>query len=227
MRETFWAIYALAYDTLARLKPYDHMLQDVVNLLALHPHERVLDVGCGTGNLIGHLIKKQVMVAGVDFSGAMLRRAESKYGASETIELKQVDLMRQPLPFPDRAFHAAAVVNVLHALPDPHPALREIVRVVRLGGRVVIATPLPTAAPMRVFATHLSHLRGIRQWLATSAMIPALIWVLFCNLFMLRRSRFFTSDELSVLLLEHGLRVDHKAKTYAGQNNLILAEIVR
>jgi ubiquinone/menaquinone biosynthesis C-methylase UbiE len=161
---------------------------------------------------------------GVDFSAAMLRRAQRKVSQTEKVEFKQADLMH-PLPYATRSFDSAAVVNVLHSLPDPRPALREIARVVKRNGRVVITTPLPTAKPIHVFHAHLHTMQEMRDWLSTMLIIPALFWVLLCNLFMLPRSHFFTPDELTKLLAEQGFRVGQISQTYADQNNLVVAEV--
>jgi SAM-dependent methyltransferase len=115
-------------------------------------------------------------------------------------------------------------VNVLHALPDPVLTLREIARVMKPTGRLVIATPMPHPKPQAVFHAHLRQLRSVPEWLDMLRLMPALLWVLGCNLVMLRKARFFAASDLEQVLKRVGMRVRSLAQTYAGQNLIVLAE---
>jgi ubiquinone/menaquinone biosynthesis C-methylase UbiE len=104
--------------------------------LRLLPHlprgGRVLDVGCGTGLLLRELGKGAV---GLDLSPGMLRRARRRNPGAPLVLADA-----EHLPFREGVFEAVLSVTVLQNLPHPPQALREMARVVREGGRVVVST---------------------------------------------------------------------------------------
>jgi ArsR family transcriptional regulator len=106
-------------------------------LLALVPsHWVVADLGCGTGPLTVALAPYVARVLGVDQSAAMLRAARRATGAFDNVELHQGRL--EALPLADAVCDAALLVLGLSYVPDPAPALAEMARVLRPGGRAVV-----------------------------------------------------------------------------------------
>jgi SAM-dependent methyltransferase len=98
----------------------------------------VLDVPCGGGVALRGLRKdQQVRYVAADISPDMLARARRR--ASELhrdgIEFVETDIER--MPFGDNEFDMCVCFNGLHCLPDPAAAVREIVRCLRPGGRLV------------------------------------------------------------------------------------------
>jgi SAM-dependent methyltransferase len=114
-------------------------------LLALQPGERVLELGCGTGVFLpalAHAVTPAGAVVGIDHTAAFLGEARHRVdaaGLGERVALEVADALQ--LPFPDGSFDAAHTERVLMHLEDPEAALRELRRVVRPGGRVVVAEP--------------------------------------------------------------------------------------
>jgi len=97
---------------------------------------RVLDTGVGTGRNIPFYPADAEMM-GIDASAAMLARAERRrQRLGRVVTLQQMDLTR--LDLPDASFDAAVASFVFCVLPEPDqvPALRELGRVVRPGGRI-------------------------------------------------------------------------------------------
>lgn len=99
---------------------------------------RVLDVGCGTGRLAQELAVRGARVWGVDSSPQML--AEARARCDRHIGL--VEGRAEKLPFRDGWFERAVLRLVAHLVDRP-AAFRELTRVLRPGGRAVIATFRP------------------------------------------------------------------------------------
>ncbi|UGS39297.1 bifunctional demethylmenaquinone methyltransferase/2-methoxy-6-polyprenyl-1,4-benzoquinol methylase UbiE [Capillimicrobium parvum] len=118
-----------------------------VDLAAVGPGSRVLDVATGTGDLAIEAASRGAEVVGSDFSEGMLVRARQK---AANIRFEQADAMA--LPYPDDAFDAATVGFGARNFGDLERGLREMARVVRPGGRVVVLEiTTPTRPPLSTF----------------------------------------------------------------------------
>ncbi len=115
---------------------------DTLGLLGLiDPAWTVGDLGCGTGELSRALAPFVHRVIGVDRSAAMRKAARSALSGFGNVELRAGDLER--LPIDDAELDAAALVLVLHHVPEPGQVLREALRVLRPGGVLLIADMMP------------------------------------------------------------------------------------
>ncbi|HEU5158656.1 MAG TPA: class I SAM-dependent methyltransferase [Streptosporangiaceae bacterium] len=103
---------------------------------------RILDVGCGAGPLMAALRDQGAIVAGFDRSAEMLKLARRRLG--DDADLRVADLS-SPLPFPDGTFDDAIASLVLHYLEDWGPALTELRRVLKPGGRLIVSVDHPFA----------------------------------------------------------------------------------
>ncbi len=101
---------------------------------------RVLDGGCGSGPLIEDLRAGGAVVTGFDSSPAMVDLARKRLGDDADLLVADIG---QPLPFPDAAFDDVVVSLVLHYLRDWTAPLRELRRVLRPGGRLLLAVNHP------------------------------------------------------------------------------------
>ncbi len=108
-----------------------------VRTVAVRQGERGLDVCAGTGDLSLALHAAGARVLGADFCAPMLLRAHAKAAAIPAApRFLAADAMA--LPFADRSFDFATVAFGIRNVSDPRVALREMARVVRPGGRVVV-----------------------------------------------------------------------------------------
>jgi SAM-dependent methyltransferase len=105
-------------------------------LLAAPPISRVLDVGCGTGQLARRIQRARPAagVVGCDFSAGMLRRA-----AVRSREVRWIQGDAGCLPFHDGSFDAVTSTEAFHWFPDQQAVLRECYRVLKPGGRLLLA----------------------------------------------------------------------------------------
>lgn len=102
------------------------------------PGGQVLDCACGTGD-IAQLFKDRVgeqgRVVATDFSDGMLREARKRHQKS-AIRFEWADV--QKLPYADSEFDCASISFGIRNVADPAQGLREMARVVRPGGRVLV-----------------------------------------------------------------------------------------
>ena len=131
------------YDTLvvARLLNLSVMDDFVIDALGRDVAERVvLDVGCATGRLLERLARAGVrQLSGSDLAPRILdvaRRKLSRLGVE--VDLRAADA-ETSLPWPADSFDAVTVTGVMHHFYTPEAALREMRRVLRPGGSLVIA----------------------------------------------------------------------------------------
>lgn len=119
------------------------------------PGSRVLDVACGSGRLSAALARRGGRVVGLDFSREMLRIAVRD---QPSLDFVRGDALR--LPFPDGTFDAVTIAFGLRNLADPAGGLREMLRILRRGGRaVVLEFVRPPSGP--VGATYRAYLRHL------------------------------------------------------------------
>ena len=118
---------------------FDHFWQKkAVSLSGIRRGERVLDVCTGTGELAVLLARKvgpRGAVTGVDFCEEMLNRARKKTGRHSNISYILSNAKK--LPFPDKTFDAVTVAFGMRNIPDTTPALEEIKRVLKPGGKFI------------------------------------------------------------------------------------------
>jgi SAM-dependent methyltransferase len=103
------------------------------------PGDRVLDLGCGTGELAFALAATGVQMVGCDISGQMLRRVP--HDPARQVGRVRLDPHWRSLPFRPEAFDAVVAASVLAYVDEPAVVLRESARVLRPGGVVVCTVP--------------------------------------------------------------------------------------
>ena len=114
----------------------DSTTRATLSRLPMRPDDRVLDVGCGTGELLSRIAAKYpaASLAGIDPVPAMLEVARKKLS-------DQVDLRvgwANELPWPEASFDVVVSCNMFHYVTHPVAAIREMQRVLRPGGQIVI-----------------------------------------------------------------------------------------
>ncbi len=152
----------------------------LVAALALAPHERVLDAGCGRGLALIACAKRLITgkAVGIDLWSARdlsdnnpdaTRANAAAEGVAGRVEVETGDITR--LPFADASFDAVISMTVIHNIPSRgarDQALRELVRVLRPGGRIAIFDLLHTSRYVEVLRQAGMEVREIgrdRLWL--------------------------------------------------------------
>ena len=114
----------------------------------------VLDLGCGSGLLFNEVSSQSKMIVGLDISGKLLLKAKDQADKSKKVFVLQADA--DHLPFKDASFDVIFAFTVLQNLPKPDVTLKELERVNKRGGRIVV-TGLKKAFP---FSTFVDALEG-------------------------------------------------------------------
>jgi demethylmenaquinone methyltransferase/2-methoxy-6-polyprenyl-1,4-benzoquinol methylase len=139
VQDLFSAV-APRYDLVNDLQSFGlHRLwkRRLLTLAKVRPGERVLDVCCGTGDVALRFRSKGAQVVGVDFSMAMLEVAHRRAGrASDAVTFVRADALH--LPFPDAQFDVVTVSYGLRNLSSVEDGLREMWRVAKGGGRLLV-----------------------------------------------------------------------------------------
>jgi ubiquinone/menaquinone biosynthesis C-methylase UbiE len=127
------------------------LANDLVAVASLRPGERVLDVACGTG-VVTRLAAKKVggagSVAGLDMNPGMLSVARAVTPSDVAIDWYETSA--EAIPLSDGSFDVVLCQMGLQFVADKLQALKEIRRILRSGGRVVLNLPGPTP---KLFAT--------------------------------------------------------------------------
>lgn len=144
---------------------------------------RVLDVGCGDGVLACAAASRGAVVIGIDPDPAMLDAARAR-AERAAVEADFTDGRIERLPFADASFDMVAAVTVLCFVGDASAACREMARVLRPGGRLVLGE----LGRWSLWA----GIRRLRGWLGAAT------W---------RAARFRTGRELQALAEHAGFRV--------------------
>jgi len=125
-------VYARDYDREAAEQGY-HGPEVLFGLMYeyLRINDRVLDIAIGTG-LDAALFKKAgTIIHGIDGATEMLKICKEKKVADE---LKQTDLLKDPIPYPDEYFDLALANALFHMIENPSPVFLEASRVLKKSG---------------------------------------------------------------------------------------------
>lgn len=119
----------------------------VLDLIGEVAGRRVLDAGCGPGLYAEQLIARGAEVVAFDHGSKMVQLAQARLGDGAVVRVHD---LAHPLDWlDDDSFDAALMALVIHHLDDRVPALREIYRVLRPGGHLVVSTHHPTSDWLR------------------------------------------------------------------------------
>ena len=135
----FWDNVAWVYDLFANVinRKADQKLCAVV-AECISPGDEVLECACGTGLLSVVIAERCAHLTASDFSAKMLRRAERKCRNLRNVSFEQGDILA--IDHPGERFDAVVAANVIHLLDEPLRALRELDRVCKRGGKLIIPT---------------------------------------------------------------------------------------
>ena len=144
--ERVYSNYAGVYD-----RVFGRVFQDsreaVVRNLKVETGERVLEVGVGTG-LCLPLYPKDCDVTAIDVSGAMLDKAAARVKELGLANVKLMKMDAGEMEFADSSFDIVIAAYVVTAVPDHRKLMKEMIRVSRPGGRLIMLNHFTQDSPL-------------------------------------------------------------------------------
>jgi SAM-dependent methyltransferase len=128
-----------------------------VDRAAIKPDDVVLDVACGAGNATIPAARLAGRTVGLDITPELMEVGKSR-AADAGVEIEWVEGDAQDMPFDDESFDVAISVFGCMFAPDHAKAAAELARVLKPGGRMVVAAWRPEGNVGRMFITVASHL---------------------------------------------------------------------
>ena len=130
----------------------ERALQMIVAAARPEPDDTVLDLACGGGLIVCAFAPRVRHATGIDLTPAMLARARALAAERVIANVTWQEGDIRALPWPDGAFSIVVTRFSLHHLPDPLAAVREMARVCRPGGRIVVVDMYASEDPEKAAA---------------------------------------------------------------------------
>ncbi|MGB7189193.1 MAG: methyltransferase domain-containing protein [Acidobacteriaceae bacterium] len=146
----------------------ENLLRRIVDAAQPGPDDTVLDVACGPGVVACAFARVTRHATGIDLTPAMLEQARKTQAQQGIHNVSWETGDATALPYPDGHFDIVSCRFAFHHLPDPLAALKEMARVCRGGGRVVVADSAPEAGKADGF----NRVERLREPSHTRAMPP-------------------------------------------------------
>ena len=118
-----------------------------MNRIGFEPGDQVLEVGVGTGINLA-LYPETCHITGIDLSAEMLEKARVRARRHGVTNMRLLEMDASHLTFDDDSFDVVYAPYVISVVPDPVQAVREMRRVCRPGGKIVIVNHFRSANPL-------------------------------------------------------------------------------
>lgn len=115
--------------------------------MGIQPGDRVLEVGVGTG-INASLYPRNCHVTGIDLSTSMLEKARERVAREGVSNVRLIEMDAARLTFPDDAFDIVYAPYLVSVVPDPVQVVREMRRVCRPGGKIIVLNHFRSANPI-------------------------------------------------------------------------------
>lgn len=124
----------------------------------IESNDIVLECACGTGAISKHIAPKCRILVATDFSEGMLKQTANKCRNYNNVKVKRADMTH--LKCRDNRFDKVVAGNVIHLLEEPYAAIKELERVCKTGGKIIIPTYINASSGVNQKAVRLLELAG-------------------------------------------------------------------
>jgi phosphatidylethanolamine/phosphatidyl-N-methylethanolamine N-methyltransferase len=118
-----------------------------IQRMGIKPGDRVLEVGVGTG-INAALYPRDCAVTGIDLSGPMLEKARDRVARKGIRNVRLLEMDAADLKFADETFDIVYAPYLISVVPDPIVVAREMRRVCRTGGRIIVLNHFRSPNPL-------------------------------------------------------------------------------
>lgn len=135
----FWdkvALFYSAFENIYNGNVNRELCDEVAELI--DSRDIVLECACGTGMISRHIAARCRKLIATDFSVGMLRETRRRCRNMDNVWVRKADITA--LKFDDNRFDKVVAGNVIHLLDDPLVAVKELERVCKVGGKIIIPT---------------------------------------------------------------------------------------
>lgn len=157
----FWDRVSGIYDLIETIyngKVYQELGRTVAR--QIEADDIVLECACGTGAISKSIAPRCRHLTATDFSRGMLRQVAKNCRDCDNITLRRADMTR--LKCRDNRFDKVVAGNVIHLLDEPYAAVKELERVCKTGGKIIIPTYINASGGVNRQAVRLFELAGVR-----------------------------------------------------------------
>ncbi len=211
MEKGWWEEYAKVYDRIICLSSlYNELLDRASNTFPLEG--RILEVGCGTGNLLSRLKDEKRMLYGIDSSPDMLRSAKEKVPGAVLVKGDAAKL-----PFKDAFFDGVACLNVLYVVENPQKVIGEAHRILKNSGIYVVSGPKPN----QDFSLLVDSLRRDVDGKVSEDELSSFIEI---NKRLIENARLYENEDVVEMLESAGFFVKLNSSAYLGQAYFVVAQ---
>lgn len=124
----------------------------------IRQNDIVLECACGTGAISKYIAPKCKQLIATDFSEGMLKQVSKKCSKYNNIEIRCADITH--LNCQDNSFDKVIAGNVIHLLEKPYAAIKELERVCKVGGKIIIPTYINASSNTNKIAVRLFEFAG-------------------------------------------------------------------
>ena len=118
----------------------------------------VLECACGTGAISKYIAPKCRQLIATDFSAGMLKQTAKNCRKYNNIKIRRADMTR--LKCRNERFDKVVAENVIHLLEEPYAALKELERVCKKGGKIIVPTYINASGGVNQKAVRLLTFAG-------------------------------------------------------------------